>query len=431
MAVFIKKLLSHPLIDTLIHAKGNERACLWMEPLWGIPYNLYLPFVSVYMVALGMEPLMIGLNATISLISQMIWALLSGPLTDKLGRRRCTFIFDILSWSVPALLWMSAQNEYWFYLASAFNGMYRITENSWTLLFVEDSPDDKLVNLYSLTSIAGLLAGFIVPLSFLFVEKYSVVPTMRFLYGLTFVMMTAKFILLYHKTQETTIGQRRMEEYRLHSMKDHLLGSLQVLLTMLKNRRIMLTVALLACYGATRSVYDNFWPIFVTDKMGIEEKYLSLFSTIRSIVLMASYFVIVPRLNVRRFMKPVTSAFAALAFILIPLLLLKSGNAVLLSLGVFIEALSYSVLMPLVSSLQMLNVSREERARMNGLLISMCLLITSPVGLAAGALSEIDRALPFVLIIAFCGLSMYLALKIWHDNAAVKQMQSSDHTAVM
>ena len=95
--------LRNPLLDTLCHLEGNAKPCLLLEPLWGIPYNLYLPFVSVYMAALGLSATEIGLVSTVFFASQMVWALLSGPLTDKLGRRVCTVIFDCLSWSVPAL----------------------------------------------------------------------------------------------------------------------------------------------------------------------------------------------------------------------------------------------------------------------------------------------------------------------------------------
>lgn len=104
---------AQPLLDTLCHLEGNAKPCLLLEPLWGIPYNLYLPFVSVYMAALGLSATEIGLVSTVFFASQMVWALLSGPLTDKLGRRVCTVIFDCLSWSVPALLWMCAQNFWW------------------------------------------------------------------------------------------------------------------------------------------------------------------------------------------------------------------------------------------------------------------------------------------------------------------------------
>ena len=85
----IKSFLSRNLLlRTLPQLRGNPRACLYLEPFWGIPYNLYAPFVSVYMAALGMTPVQIGFVSTVFFASQMVFALLSGPLTDKLGRRR-------------------------------------------------------------------------------------------------------------------------------------------------------------------------------------------------------------------------------------------------------------------------------------------------------------------------------------------------------
>lgn len=413
MAKLMKKFASHPLIDTLIHAKGNERACLITEPLWGIPFNLYAPFVSVYMAALGMTPLMIGMTATVYFASQMIWSLLGGILTDKMGRRLCTLVFDFLCWSVPAFLWMLARNEYWFLAAALFNGMIRITENSWTLLFVEEAPESKLVHLYSLANIAGLVAGFVAPVSYFFVDKYSVVPTMRVLYGITFVLMTTKFIVLYFMTHETEIGKRRQEEFHHQSMLHHLLDSRHVLVKMLKTRRVMYTVALLACFGAIRSVVDNFWPLLITEKLGIEQKYLSMFAMLRSLVLMFGYFLFTGKLDVRRFKRPLLIAFSCLGAVQCMLIFISSGSYVLLGLGVFMEALSLSVLSPLTSSLQMLSMDREERARMNGLFLAMCLLITSPVGALAGALAELNRSLPFVLTMVLCALALFLSLKVW------------------
>ena len=48
-----RKLMRNPLIAALAGMKGNARACLWPEPLWGVPYNLYLPSASLFMAALG------------------------------------------------------------------------------------------------------------------------------------------------------------------------------------------------------------------------------------------------------------------------------------------------------------------------------------------------------------------------------------------
>jgi MFS family permease len=294
--------------------------------------------------------------------------------------------------------------------------MIRVTENSWTLLFVEEAPESKLVHLYSLANIAGLIAGFVAPVSYFFVDKYSVVPTMRVLYGITFVLMTTKFVLLYFLTHETEIGKRRQGEFQHRSMPQHLLDSRHVLAKMLKTRKVMYTVALLACFGAIRSVIDNFWPLLITEKLGIEQKYLSMFAMLRSLVFVFGYFLFTGKLDVRKFKKPLLIAFSCFGAVQCMLVFLNTGSYWMLGLGVFAEALSLSVLSPLTSSLQMLSMDREERARMNGLFLAMCLLITSPVGALAGALAEADRSLPFLLTLALCGLALILTLKVWQIN---------------
>jgi len=304
----MKRLLAllrkNPMIDVICTAKGNELPCMLLEPLWGIPYNLYLPFASMYMVSLGVSAFQIGITQTVFFLSQVIFAILSGVLTDKLGRRWCTLIFDTLSWSVPALLWACAQSYHWFLVAAVFNGIWRVTENSWYLLFIEDSAEERYVRLFSVCHIAGLIAGFVSPLAFGFVQKYGVVPTMRVLYLITFVMMTAKFVILHLCTKETQIGKRRMEECRHVSLLSHLWNSRFILLDMLKDKRIMLTVALVASYMTMKGVQDSFWPILVTERLGIAEENLSIFATIKNLLMLVSYFFIVPHVNADKFKHP-------------------------------------------------------------------------------------------------------------------------------
>jgi MFS family permease len=377
------------------------------------------------MAALGMSEVDIGVVASVFILSQMLWALLGGVLTDKLGRRYCTLVFDIVSWSIPALIWMLAQNITWFLVAAIINGTWRITENSWALLYVEEAPENKLVHLYSLAHIAGLTAAFVAPLPYFFIRDQSVIPTVRFLYGLTFVMMTTKFVVLYIFTHETAVGKRRQEESRRSSLMKYLWDSRNVLLKMLKTRRVMLTVGLLACFGAIRSISDTFWPLLVTEKLGIGEKYLSLFSTLKSLVLLAGYFMLVPRLNLERFKKPLLTALVFLGALQGMLMLLRVGSFPLLALGIVTEALALSVLIPMNNSLQMVNIDKEERARMNALFVSMCLLITSPAGVLAGLLSKADRSLPFVMTFALTVLAAFLSMKLWNLKKAEEEQKSA------
>ncbi len=414
----MKRLLAllrkNPMIDVICTAKGNELPCMLLEPLWGIPYNLYLPFASMYMVSLGVSAFQIGITQTVFFLSQVIFAILSGVLTDKLGRRWCTLIFDTLSWSVPALLWACAQSYHWFLVAAVFNGIWRVTENSWYLLFIEDSAEERYVRLFSVCHIAGLIAGFVSPLAFGFVQKYGVVPTMRVLYLITFVMMTAKFVILHFCTKETQIGKRRMEECRHVSLLSHLWNSRFILLDMLKDKRIMLTVALVASYMTMKGVQDSFWPILVTERLGIAEENLSIFATIKNLLMLVSYFFIVPHVNADKFKHPALWSLLLMALQQGMTILLKPGAYLFVALGAAMEAMALSILTPLTSALQTIAIPAEERARMQGFFFTLCLLVTSPFGMIAGALSDINRALPMGLNI---GLLMVCAVFVfWLDG---------------
>ncbi|MBQ2978117.1 MAG: MFS transporter [Clostridia bacterium] len=407
-------LRKNPMIDVICTAKGNELPCMLLEPLWGIPYNLYLPFASMYMVSLGVSAFQIGITQTVFFLSQVIFAILSGVLTDKLGRRWCTLIFDTLSWSVPALLWACAQSYHWFLVAAVFNGIWRVTENSWYLLFIEDSAEERYVRLFSVCHIAGLIAGFVSPLAFGFVQKYGVVPTMRVLYLITFVMMTAKFVILHLCTKETQIGKRRMEECRHVSLLSHLWNSRFILLDMLKDKRIMLTVALVASYMTMKGVQDSFWPILVTERLGIAEENLSIFATIKNLLMLVSYFFIVPHVNADKFKHPALWSLLLMALQQGMTILLKPGAYLFVALGAAMEAMALSILTPLTSALQTIAIPAEERARMQGFFFTLCLLVTSPFGMIAGALSDINRALPMGLNI---GLLMACAVFVfWLDG---------------
>ena len=114
---------NHSLFATLRSLRGNPRGCVYFEPLWGIPFNLYAPYVSIYMIALGMSEKQIGLIVSISWVFQIFLALISGVVTDKIGRRLATLISDILSWSIPALISAVAQNFWYFLIAGVINSI--------------------------------------------------------------------------------------------------------------------------------------------------------------------------------------------------------------------------------------------------------------------------------------------------------------------
>ncbi len=401
-------MLNHPFVRTLLKLRGNARACVYTEPLWGIPFNLYSPYVSVYMLALGINDAQIGLLTSIGLVLQVFWALMSGPITDKLGRKRTTLIFDIISWSIPCLIWAVAQNFTYFLLGAIVNAVWRVTANSWQCLLVEDTDEHLLVDIYSWIYIAGLLAAFVSPLTGFLIDKYSLIPTIRGLYLLSFVMMTAKFVILNALAKETKQGLVRMEETR-HQPLFAVVGESKVVFRqILRSPATLYTAGLMIIMGITTTVRGAFWPILVTEKLLFPSASLAWYAFARSVTMLLFFFTIMPRLATKDTHKLMGVGFLGLTASQVLLLLTPVGNVWLLLLSTIVEACSIPLASTLLEKLIVLTVDAKERARIMGLLSVLVIVATSPFGWIAGQLSGANRSWPFILTIVLFGVGLLL-----------------------
>jgi MFS family permease len=403
-------LNNHSLITTLKSLRGNPRGVVYTEPIWGIPYNLFAPYVSIYMLALGLSDRQIGLTVSISWGFQIIMALLSGVVTDKLGRRRTTLIFDIASWSVPALISALAQN-YWFFLAaSIINSLWRVTHNSWTCLLVEDADQAQLVDIYSWIYIANIMVGFISPLAGAFIAAYSLVPTMRALYIFAAIMFTLKAFFTYWMTGETTQGKIRMHETRHQSALDVLGEYKGVLRTVFNSPQTLYTAGILLVLGISSVISGSFWSIIVTEKLHIPARNLALFPFIKSAIMLLFFFAVMPRISKMHFKLPLVLGF--LGYVLSQFLLVTAPDRsyFFLVISVFLEACCYAAVSPLVDQMVVLTIDPKERARIQSIMYVGTILITSPFGWIAGTLSEVNKSLPFILNIVLFAVGAMLAV---------------------
>jgi len=404
---------THPLIKTLTTLRGNTRACVYTEPLWGIPHNLYAPFVSVYMAALMLTDRQIGLIASVSMLFRAVAALFSGAVTDKLGRRRTTFIFDVLAWSIPCLLWAFSQNFWWFMIAAAFNGMCHVTEVSWSCLLVEDADQSKLVRIYSLIHLTGQIAVIFAPLSALLVNNLSLIPAVRILYGFSFLSMTAKFIILYIFSDETEVGRTRKRETEGLSLIKILAGYGTVFRQIFISPNMRLAVIMSTALGITSMVAGTFFALYATGELLMPEHYLAYLPILRSGIIAVFLFVILPKLSRLGYKVPMLAGLIVYLISIAVLLTAPKENLLLLCVYIALEASAFSLIFPRRDSLMVILVDAAERARILSIMTVITLVCSVPFGYLAGWMSEMDRRLPFLLcagifvllfgVIAVCG----------------------------
>lgn len=394
-------LMRNPMIASLAGMKGNARACLWPEPLWGVPYNLYLPYASLFMAALGLTPSEIGYVASINIVAQVIFSTLSGVITDKLGRRWTTFIFDTLAWSVPEFLWMLSQDFRWFAAAAVFNGAWRVTENSWTLLLIDDMKEEEIVPAFSLTQMLGLLSAFFAPLSKLAIDSFGLVPTMRVLYGITFVSMTVKFILVQKYSTETKIGRRRMAATRGKSIFRLLYECKDIYIKTVTSKRMMLTFGIFASYSLVNTLTSNYWALLVCQELGVAAGDVVFFTTLKSLVTLLCVLFLIPRITHFPIKYPMLIGFAVHIVSMALLFFAPSGGAgvSMLFVSTLLEAVSLSVLSPITGSLVFVHAAEEERARVCGLIYGTISLLTAVFPSLIGQMAEVSLRLPFAVCI--------------------------------
>ena len=400
---------NHSLIKTLMSLRGNPRGCVYCEPLWGIPHNLYIPYVSVYMLALGLTDGQIGLILTISWFFQIGMALLGGAITDKLGRRLTTLIFDILSWTVPALISALAQNVWYFLAASIINSVWRITFNSWTCLLVEDAPSDQLADIYTWVYISNLVVGFVAPLAGVLIGTFSLVPTMRGLYLFAAFMYTLKAVVTYLLTEETAQGQVRLHETRDQSLVDILGEYKGVLSEVLRTPQTLYTACIMLVISISNLISGNFWALIVTEKLHIPAEHIAAFPFIRSAISLTFFFAVTPRLNKMHFKVPMVVGFLSFIASQVVLITTPEMGYLSLALSVFLEACSFAAVSPLVDRMTVLTISARERARIQSILYVGIISLTAPFGWIAGTLSEIDKIRPFILNITLFAVGAVFA----------------------
>lgn len=416
------KLIKHPLLRTLIDLRGNPRACVYTEPMWGFSINLCLPYASVFMLALGMSDIEVGIVSSIYMFSQMIFAFLSGAIIDKLGRRRSTAIFDFLCWCIPCLIWAFSQGFWFFVVAAVFNGTMKITTVSWDCLLIEDAPKDKITKIYSLVMIAGQLSAIFAPISSILVSKLTLVPALRILYINAFIIMTAKLLILYKLSTETAVGKIRKEETKGKSWMELLSGYKSAIRKIAASKGTKFAIVISILVEIVGMIGITFWQIIASRRIGISDTLLPIFPMAKSILAIIIFFTIVAHINQSKMKWPLYGGFISSiisCFLLISITNTSVWGYVILSVSLIFEAIGMSVLHTLRESMVAIHVDPMERSVITGLLQTTVMLVSVPFGYIAGVLSDISRDLPFILSIGLLLLGILMTSMYYRKNSDI------------
>jgi MFS family permease len=425
-------LRKHPLFQTLRELKGNPRVTVLTEVMFGIPYNLFTPFFSVYMLALGLTDQQIGSIASLGLILQIFTALLGGAIVDKFGRRLTLFVFDLLCWCVPCLIWAVAQDARFFVVAAVMNSLWRVSLTAWTCLMIEDAEERHLVHIWTWIMIFAVCSAFFTPLGGWFVERFGLIPAVRGLFVFGFLVLAAKSVILYAYSHETGRGVQRIQETRHRSLFSLLGEYRNVFSQILLSRPILAALSLMVITNIYTTISTNFWGVLFTGKLGFSNSEISTYTAIRSIVMTICFFLIGPRLtNLRRFRLPLWAGFVAFFISQMLLVVMPPQTVTLLVISVVLEGIAAALVSPMTESMLALSMESNERARVSAMVYVVLIVLISPFGWIAGQLSALDRSLPFALNMGLFAVGILLIWLIGRPGSLNSTSQATEQNKVL
>jgi len=402
-----QKVKQHQLINSLITLKGNPKALVLMEPLWGIPFYLIAPFATLYMQARGITDIQIGLILSIATAIQMVACALSGVITDKFGRKRITLFGDSVGWGIPCLIWAISGNFWMFLIAAMINGTERIGSTAWYCFLIEDAKPDQLVGIWNWVLIAGNISVFFAPIAGLLIGKTSLIAVMRVLYFIFAVFMIIKVFVTYKYTKETKQGIARQKESKNQSIISMLKEYKKLIPQTLKRKKMLYALAIIIVLQCTNIITANFFALYATSVIGVNEGMIAIFPIFKAMMVLVFFFAapkILERLSLEVPMFTGTTLYVVCQLLLI---FCPPGNLPVLLIYALVDAVAFALVIPRKEAMVINYTDKNERARVLSLLTMLSLVVSIPCGYIAGWLSSHSRQYPF-----FLNLALFVAMAI-------------------
>ena len=300
-------------------AKGPALTMIWTNLFWIIPILVYGQYAQVYALELGIKKVEIGYLAAVNMCAQVVFYLVGGWLTDRLGSLRCVLLFDTLSWPLPMAILAGASQPWHFYAAAVLAGTMTAVVPGWHAIFVSRVPADRRAAAYGLHAIVTNVPGLFFPLvGGWLLGRFGLELSMRCLYLTAAGLMVLGTALRWALIPQTPPA------------REHTPGAIETLRDQFGiyfrtafrpgMRSFFLALALMNLDIAVTGAY---LPVYFMKYLGLSEQHYALVSTAGCVVRLVGMVLVVPFIrvgNTKRFLVATSACWAAGTLVLITLL---------------------------------------------------------------------------------------------------------------
>lgn len=339
----------------------NASVCMKAFPFWIVPYTFYMYYLSLFLIEKGLTNAQIATLMTVNNLASLVFSFLASPIVDKLGRKNTTTIFDIISSSLPALIYFVSQNFIVAIIAMVLGGMNRIMSTAYYLIMIEDTSDENSMQSMNMFNIITVVSGLLTPLAGMVIDKMGLVNGEKFFLMGSFVLMTAQAIIRHIFISETPTGKAVMAKKEKGS--NNIFATYKGTLKYVFKERNVLSALIIngivyVYYNIGTTTSLLFTPYFANYR-NLSGVLLASVGAVYAGGTLFSMLLINPRMTKQNIYTYTTIACVVSIAGFILLIVCPMGNNVLLFSAIILLALSYGILKSVADALLAMETSGE------------------------------------------------------------------------
>jgi DHA1 family tetracycline resistance protein-like MFS transporter len=389
---------------------GNAKWCVIWEPLFVVPWSLFSTYATVYMLALGINATQIGIITTLGLVMQIFSTAISGYLTDRLGRRKALWIFDVVAWTFATIIWALSSNFWWFLVAALFNSFQRIPATAWYCLLVEDTKEDERTHVFTGLQIVGMIGGIFAPIGGVLVANLGLIQAERWMYIFACIGMSLMIFLRHITIYETDIGKRKMEESKQKNWKTFFYEYRILIKEILGNKILALLFLVYVLWNFQLTIRTTYQSIFFIDFLHASNSSIAWLPAVSSVAMFILMKTMIPKFREENAKFYMIVGFIFQVASLIILLAAPSHQFTWIIVSTVLMAIGAIIASPYLESTVANAIDDEKRADALAVLNVFILIGTAPAGIIGGYTYALHATFPFYIVMTSLVVSICLLL---------------------
>ncbi|MFH1074349.1 MAG: MFS transporter [Candidatus Firestonebacteria bacterium] len=380
--------------------KGNARIFIVTEANWTVPIACFGLYSPIYMVALGLSKVEVGLVTSLGIAVAAIGTILGATIADRLGYKRTIMIFDSLSWPVSMLIFAFAQNIWWFIVGTIINNLCMIVLGAWQCLFVEGIPKDKRANIYAFLQIMLNGASLLVPLAGMVVDGFGLVTGCRIMYFISSISMGLGLYYRGKYLKEAEVAKQIVKEKKKYDFGEEVRKFKEAFLNIKERKQLFWYCIVQILVGFALVMWNTYYPIFLTDAkgLGLAASEISIYPFIFAVVMISIILVFIPHVKENKFKKYLVfatmfSVISALLYVFAP-----SHKGFFIAAAFILNGISMAFFRPLSDAYSMNLLTDAERSRIVSVFNTIIILSMVPAAPIGGYLYLINPRLTFLVV---------------------------------